>query len=94
MADINFAVVLKNTCQLSMVKIDRSEFLTKELSKYCQEHQVQKAVYSNPAQAGISKEIMNKIAEGAIKNETKRVTVLSAATGIPGGLAMFGFQLI
>lgn len=39
---------------------------------------------------GIPIDMLNKIANGAIKLETSKTTALSTAAGMPGGLAMIG----
>jgi len=48
------------------------------------------ALESGTLKAGISIDILNNLANGAIKNETTRATAISTAAGIPGGLAMLG----
>lgn len=69
-------------------KIDRSAYLNKELRKYYSEEVIQKAINSNPAQAGIPRWSVDKIANNAIKYETAKVTAISVAAGIPGGMAI------
>ena len=70
------------------VKIDRSEFLFKELMKYYPEEKVIKAISSNPASMGIPREKINEIADQVIEYETNKVSAISFAAGIPGGFAM------
>jgi hypothetical protein len=80
------SVVLKSP----MVKIDRDKFLRKELYPYCVDDSViNDALVYNPAYAGVKKDIIDKIAKSVISYETNKVTAMSFATGIPGGLAMF-----
>lgn len=78
------------TCALHVpgVKIERSEFLFKELIKYYPEEQVLKSISSNPASTGIPREKINEIADQVIEYETNKVSAISFATGIPGGLAI------
>lgn len=71
------------------VRINREDFLRKELSKFFCKDTVEKAIQTNPAQAGIIVKKINKIANGCIGFETTKVTAISAATGIPGGVALF-----
>ena len=85
-----FEMVLRSASELPLVKIDRSTFLRKELSKYFDEETVGKAVETTPAQAGIHAKELERIAKACINYETGKVTALSAAAGIPGGFAMVG----
>ena len=87
---INFDIVLKETTKLPIVRIDRAEFLKSSLSKHFDVDTVNKAISENPAYAGISVYEIRKIAKSCIDYETAKVTLLSAATGAPGGIAMFG----
>jgi membrane protein len=90
MENIKFETVLIESTKLPMVKIDRELFLRKELrDRYTQEI-VEKAIQYNPAYAGICVEDINKIAKSCIAAETIKVTALSAAAGLPGGLAIIG----
>ena len=86
----NFEMVLRSAMELPGVRINRVDFLRKELSKHFDSDVVEKAILTNPAQAGIYVKNLEKIAKACINYETKRVTALSAAAGIPGGLAMLG----
>lgn len=70
------------------VKIDRSQFLKKELSRKHSEDIVNKAIVSNPKQADISLDEINTIADEIIEYERRCVTGISAALGMPGGAAM------
>ena len=86
------------------VKIDRTAFLYKELIKYYSEDIVVSAMKNNPAYAGVTRDKINEIANQVIDYETNKVSAISFAAGIPGGLAMaasipadvaqyFGFML-
>ena len=85
-----FEMVLRSASELPLVKIDRSTFLQKELSRFFDEETVNKAVETTPAQAGIHVKELERIAKACINYETGKVTALSAAAGIPGGFAMIG----
>lgn len=90
MKKIEFELLLANSAKLPMVKINRKSFLRKELlGRYSQEI-VEKAIQYNPAYAGIGVEDINKIAKSCITAETRSVTFLSAAAGLPGGFTMLG----
>lgn len=86
----DFTTVVNEAVRFPGVRIDRSEFLRKELAKYYDEETIQMAIDKSPAKAGISVEVLKPISEACIKYETNKVTTLSAVAGIPGGLAMFG----
>ncbi len=90
MANVEFETVLVEAAKLPMVKIDRELFLRKELRGRFDAAVVEKAIEYCPAYAGIRVEEIDKIAKSCIKAETARVTAISAAAGIPGGLAMIG----
>ena len=70
------------------VRIDREVFLRKELSAHCPEETVEDAIAFNPAYAGISQEILDKIAGDVITFERNCVSGISAALSAPGGWAM------
>ncbi len=72
------------------VKINREKYLQAALGKRFDKETVAKAIATSPAQAGIHPDSLLKAANAAIKSETSRVTALSAAAGIPGGLALLG----
>ena len=88
MKNIEFEKVLLNSAKLPMVKIDRKLFLRKELKDKYSSEIIEKAIQFNPAYAGISSDNITKIAKSCIDAETARVTLISAAAGIPGGTAM------
>lgn len=88
--DEKFVMVLKSAMNMPGVQIRRDDFLRKELSKRYPKDKVEAAILRNPAYAGITTTEINSIAKSCISVETKRVSAISAAAGIPGGLAMLG----
>jgi len=84
----NFEKILRSAMELPGVRINRATFLKKELSKYFDDDVVEKAIVTNPAQAGLSVKNLEQIAKACINYETAKVTALSAAAGVPGGFAM------
>lgn len=70
------------------VRIERNAFLKKELFKYCSSEIIEKAIETTPAEAGIAPELVDKVADEVIKFERNAVTGISAALGMPGGVAM------
>ena len=85
-----FELALSTATSLPMVHINRENFLRKELLKYCDKPQVEIAILNNPAYAGIELPIIDQIAKSCINYETNKVSAISFASGIPGGLAMIG----
>lgn len=70
------------------IRINREDFLKKELFKYYPQEVIEDAVKYNPAHANIKKEDIDKIADEVIKFERNCVSGISAALGTPGGVAM------
>ncbi len=70
------------------VHITRENFLKKELFKNHSQYEIDKAIATTPAQAGISSDEIDKIADEVIKFERNCVSGVSAALGAPGGWAM------
>jgi hypothetical protein len=80
--------VLGAALQIPGAKVDRTDFLKKELGKYCNNETVEKAISRGTVSAGIEVTLMDKIADEAIGFHTGVATSLSFAAGIPGGLTM------
>lgn len=85
--ELTFENVLVTAMQTPGVKIDRAKFLKKELIKYCPEAVIEDAIQGNPAKAGISKQIIDKVSKQVVNYEATKVTGLSVAASIPGGVA-------
>lgn len=88
--DSKFFMILKAAMNIPGVQIRRDDFLRKELSIHFPANVVDIAIEKNPAIAGITVDQLENIAKSCIDNETKKVTLISAAAGIPGGFAMLG----
>lgn len=88
--ELAFENVLTAAMRTPGVKINRAKFLKKELIKYYPEEIVNEAIKYNPAKAGVSKEIVNKISIQIINYETTKVTGISVAASLPGGVAAVG----
>lgn len=93
-SDVDRTDVFTNAMALAAsmpgIKIDRESFLKKELKRHCSEDQLLTAIEQSPSMAGISRRVLDEVAKGAITFETTKVTAISTAAGIPGGLAMLG----
>lgn len=88
--ELTFDKVLMNAMKTPGVKINRASFLKKELIRYCSEEQIEEAINSNPAKAGIPKSLINKVADSVINLETTKVTGISVAASLPGGALAVG----
>lgn len=80
--------IIAQVIKLPNVKVDRAAFLYRELIKAYPEETVKTAIEYNPAYAGIDKEAINKIADQVIQYETNKVSSISFAAGLPGGVAL------
>ena len=70
------------------IRINRDEFLKKELFKNYPQDVIDDAIEHTPIHAGVSLEEVDKIADEVIKFERNCVSGISAALGMPGGMAM------
>ena len=70
------------------VHVTRANFLQKELYKNHPQSVIDKAIATTPAQAGISSDEIDNIADEVINYERNCVSGISAALGAPGGWAM------
>lgn len=70
------------------IRIDREQFLRKELQTKCTPEIIERAVESTPLRAGIPQEVVDGIADEVIKYERACVSGISTALGMPGGVAM------
>ena len=85
---IDSADIIIMAMKVPGVKIKRAEFLKREFQKYVPKEQIEKAIETNPATAGIDKALVDKIADDVIKFERNAVSGISVALGMPGGIAM------
>ena len=81
--------VLSNSLNLPFVKVDREEFLNKELSKFCTPMEVMTAIGDSPLRVLNKKEI-DKLANQCISYHLTMVCGTSALMGLPGGWWMAG----
>lgn len=70
------------------IGINRASFLRAELQKKYPKETIDLVVEKNPAQAGITVEEVDKLADHVIAYERNCVTGISTALGMPGGAAM------
>lgn len=86
--ELSFTSLVETAAKLPLVRVDREEFLTKNLKNLCTPEQLQKAIVDGTLHAGIPVETLDSLANAVINAETVKVTGISAAAGLPGGLAM------
>ncbi len=72
------------------VKVNREEFLRSALKSIADEEQIQKAIETRPARAGIDILEIDGRATVLIRKHVARASGISFATGIPGGFALLG----
>ena len=70
------------------IKINREEFLKKELQNHCTTEEIYNAITTTPIQASIPNETIEKIAKSVIQYERLCVSGISTALSLPGGIAM------
>lgn len=88
LSNVSAESIIRQSMKVPGVKIDRTAFLKSSLSGSCTPEVIDKAILDNPASAGISRSQIRKLADASIRFENMKTTALSAASGIPGGLAM------
>lgn len=87
---IDATSIVTQAMKLPGIHISREDFLYKQLKKHCPPSVVRNAIDMNPAAAGISRTVIEKLAVESIKVETTKVSSLSFAAGVPGGIALLG----
>lgn len=70
------------------IRIDRAQFLQAEFKAKLPQEVIDDAIAFNPLHAKIPSELIEKIADEVIKYERNCVSGISAALGMPGGIAM------
>lgn len=86
--EIDSADLIMMALKVPGVRINRAEFLKKELFKNHTDEEINKAIETTPVKAGIPSEEVDKIAKEVIKFERNAVSGISTALGMPGGVAM------
>ncbi|MGI6748439.1 MAG: hypothetical protein ACOX4V_09405 [Anaerovoracaceae bacterium] len=78
-SSVNVEKLFSTVCELPYCKIDREEFLTKELKNRVSPLQLADALENGTINAKIPINILDDIARGAIALETSKVTLISTA---------------
>jgi hypothetical protein len=82
--------ILRAALSMPGARIDRSDFLKKELSKRVPSAMIDLAVSGSPKDAGVSPITIDAIADSCISWHRSGVTAASAMAGLPGGWWMAG----
>ena len=69
-------------------KVDRVEFLVEALRPHCTDEEIKKAALQRPIDV-IPLKLINQLATECINEQTKKATIFSTVTGVPGGIAVF-----
>jgi hypothetical protein len=77
--------VLATVLRLPGAKLDRASFLRSALAPHCSATDVERAIRTTPAKAGLDPAAIRAAARSAIKWHRAGVTALSFAGGLPGG---------
>lgn len=77
---------MKGALSMPGVKIDREQFLITTFRPYGYSNELK----DKRPQDIFPEQVIERVAKGIIKNHSTKVTAISAAAGIPGGLAMIG----
>jgi uncharacterized membrane protein len=82
--------ILNSVLAIPGARINRSDFLKNNFSKYCTPEQIKLAIENGTLNAKIDIKILDKVADSSIKFHTITATGTSAVAGAPGGFAMLG----
>lgn len=77
--------VVRAAMALPRARVDRESFLRSQLQVHCSSQQVDDAVKFRPAYAGISRDLIDKVADSVIRSHVVKASGLSFAAGLPGG---------
>lgn len=86
--EIDIEDVIIKGLKIPGIRINREEFLQKQLLKLYPQDIIDVAIAESPMKANIPVKEIDKIADEVIKYERNCVSGISAALGVPGGWAM------
>jgi len=86
--EIDIEDVIIKGLKIPGIKIKRTEFLQKQLTKYYPQETIDIAIEQSPMKAKIPLSEIDKLANEVIKLERNFVSGISTALGMPGGWAM------
>ncbi|MDA3863002.1 MAG: hypothetical protein PF689_03950 [Deltaproteobacteria bacterium] len=82
--------ILNKAMNMPGVRVNRENYLRINLSKYVPDEQVEKAIETTPAKAGIDNQVLKSLAKAAVVFHKRTVSGLSFLSGLPGGPIQFG----
>lgn len=86
--EIDIEDVIVKGLRVPGIKINRANFLQKELLKRYPQEMIDEAIRTNPMSAGIKPKDVDEIADQVIEHERRGVSGISTALSMPGGAAM------
>lgn len=86
--EIDIEDVIVKGLRVPGIKINRANFLQKELLKRYPQEMIDEAIRTNPMSAGIKPKDIDEIADEVIEYERRCVSGISTALSMPGGVAM------
>jgi len=82
--NISFEDIIVQSMKLPLVKIERDDFLKKQFEHLVEPNTMELILREGTIKARVKPELLDKLAQAAIKQETLRVTALSTGAGVPG----------
>lgn len=82
--------ILRTSLNFTHCRVDREEFLKEALRENCSNDAIGKAILTSPIESEIPRYVVADITREIIRQDLMKVTGLSFAAGLPGGLAMAG----
>ena len=82
--------VLRTSLNFNHCRVDREEFLQEALKENCSAEVIGKTILTSPIESEIPRYVVADIARKISDDHLMKVTGLSFAAGLPGGLAMAG----
>ena len=86
--EIDIEDVIVKGLRVPGIRINRANFLQKELLKCYPQEMIDEAIRTNPMSAGIKPKDIDEIADQVIEHERRGVSGISTALSMPGGAAM------
>lgn len=86
--EIDIEDVIVKGLRVPGIKINRANFLQKELLKRYPQEMIDEAIRTNPMSAGIKPKDIDEIADQVIEHERRGVSGISTALSMPGGAAI------
>ncbi|MCL1862283.1 MAG: hypothetical protein FWF78_01815 [Defluviitaleaceae bacterium] len=82
--NVSYEDIIIQSMKLPLVKVERENFLRKQFEHIVEPDVMELILCEGTIKAGVKPELLDKLAKASIKQETLRVTALSAGAGVPG----------